>query len=283
MLKRLNRGRSGTTEVPIEGLDVPLVLRRSPRARRYSLQVSEARRSAVLTVPTFSTLADAEQFLARHMNWLKERLDGLCDPVPFAHGAVIPLRGLAHQLSFVGPVRRRGVVWVEDLDDSRLAPVWPEGLAAVTEDLPLLNVAGEAHHAPRRLLDWLKRQAHADLRLRVRNHADRLGLAPKRISVRDQTTRWGSCSSTGTLSFSWRLILAPPFVLDYLAAHEVAHLKEMNHGPSFWALVAHTMPRQAEARDWLQTYGSQLHAFGVDGVVTRDRDESAELRVEEQD
>ena len=283
MLKRLKLGRSGTTEVPMEGLDMPLVLRRSPRARRYSLQVSEARRSAVLTVPTYSTLADAEHFLARHMNWLKERLDGLCDPVPFAHGAVIPLRGLAHQLSFVGPVRRRGVVWIEDTDDSRLAPVWPEGLAGASEDVPRLNVAGEAHHAPRRLLDWLKRQAQADLRLRVKIHAHRLGLAPKRISVRDQTTRWGSCSSTGTLSFSWRLILAPPFVLDYLAAHEVAHLEEMNHGPAFWALVARTMPRQAEAQDWLHTYGSELHAFGADGVATSDRRESAELRVGTQD
>ena len=117
---------------------------------------------------------------------------------------------------------------------------------------------------PRRLLDWLKRQAQADLRLRVDIHAKRLGLAPKRISVRDQTTRWGSCSSTGALSFSWRLILAPPFVLDYLAAHEVAHLEEMNHGPQFWALVARTMPRHDEARDWLHTHGSNLHAYGAD-------------------
>ena len=264
MLKRLKLGRVGTTEIPINGLDVPLVLRRSSRARRFSLQVSEARRSAVLTVPSYSSLADAEQFLSRHMDWLKERLDGLCDPVPFADGAVIPLRGLAHRLNFVGPVRRRGVVWIEDSDDARIAPVWPDGLTDADEVLPLLNVAGEGQHAPRRLLDWFKRQARADLKLRIDIHAKRLGLSPKRISVRDQSTRWGSCSSTGALSFSWRLILAPPFVLDYLAAHEVAHLQEMNHGPNFWALVARTMPRQGEARDWLHAHGSHLHAFGAD-------------------
>lgn len=264
MLKRLKLGRVGTMEVQINGLDVPLVLRRSARARRLSLQVSEARRGAVLTVPAYSSLADAEQFLSRHMAWLKERLAGLCDPVPFTDGAVVPLRGLAHRLHFPGPVRRRGVVWVEDSDDVPLAPVWPEGLANAAGPLPRLHVAGEAEHAPRRLLDWLKRQAQADLKLRVDIHAKRLGLAPKRISVRDQTTRWGSCSSTGALSFSWRLILAPPFVLDYLAAHEVAHLKEMNHGPRFWALVARTMPRQTEARDWLHQHGSNLHAYGAD-------------------
>ena len=128
MLKRLKLGRVGTTEIPINGLDVPLVLRRSRRARRFSLQVSEARRSAVLTVPSYSSLADAEQFLSRHMDWLKKRLDGLCDPVPFADGAVIPLRGLAHRLNFVGPVRRRGVVWIEDSDEARIAPVWPDGI-----------------------------------------------------------------------------------------------------------------------------------------------------------
>ena len=266
MLKRLNLGNAGTTEVEINGLDVPLVLRRSSRARRFSLQVSEARRSAVLTVPHYSNLADAQQFLSRHMDWLKERLDGLCDPVPFTDGAVVPLRGLAHRLNFVGPIRRRGVVWVEDCDEARIAPVWPDGLDDAGVTLPLLNVVGEGHHAPRRLLDWLKRQAQGDLKLRVDIHAKRLGLSPKRISVRDQSTRWGSCSSTGALSFSWRLILAPPFVLDYLAAHEVAHLEEMNHGPQFWTLVERTMPRQAEARDWLHTHGSHLHAFGADGT-----------------
>ena len=264
MLKRLNLGRVGTMEAQINSLDVPLVLRRSARARRFSLQVSEARRSAVLTVPIYSSLADAEKFLSRHMDWLKERLAGLCEPVPFSDGAVIPLRGLAHRLHYAGPVRRRGVVWVEDSEDAPLAPVWPEGLTDAAGPLPQLRVAGEADHVPRRLLDWLKRQAQADLRLRVDIHAKRLGRAPKRITVRDQTTRWGSCSSTGALSFSWRLILAPPFVLDYLAAHEVAHLEEMNHGPQFWALVARTMPRHDQARDWLHTHGSNLHAYGAD-------------------
>jgi predicted metal-dependent hydrolase len=95
-------------------------------------------------------------------------------------------------------------------------------------------------------------------------HAERLGLRAKRIAVRDQSSRWGSCSTTGVLSFSWRLVLAPPLVLDYVAAHEVAHLAEMNHGPRFWALVRQTMPEMDEAKLWLLRFGADLHRYGVD-------------------
>ena len=149
-------------------------------------------------------------------------------------------------------MRRRGVVWIEAAEDAKAAPAWPEGARVGVRRLPRLYVAGEEEHAPRRLLDWLKRQAHLDLKMRVDLHARRLNLAPKRLFVRDQTTRWGSCSTSGALSFSWRLVLAPPFVLDYLAAHEVAHLAHMNHGPRFWALVERTMPRHEEAPDLAQ-------------------------------
>lgn len=266
MLKRLNLGRGETIEVKIKGLDMPMLLRRSARARRFSLQVSEARRGAVLTMPVYSSFADADEFLSRHLDWLKERVAGLPEPVPFTEGAIIPLRGLAHMLRFAGSVRRRGVVWVEEPDDAMVAPAWPAGARVAKKRLPRLHVSGEEEHAPRRLLDWLKRQAHFDLKLRVDLHAKRLNLKPKRIFVRDQTTRWGSCSTSGALSFSWRLVLAPPFVLDYLAAHEVAHLAHMNHGPRFWALVAKTMPRHEEARDWLRHYGSDLHAYGAEGM-----------------
>lgn len=266
MLKRLRLARGESVEVNISGLNMPMLLRRSPRARRFSLQVSEARRGAVLTLPAYASYAEAEEFLSRHLDWLKERIAGLPEPVPFADGAVVPLRGLVHVLRFAGPVRRRGVVWIDEADNAKIAPAWPAGTRDQNDLLPRLQVAGEIAHAPRRLRDWLKRQAHADLRHYVDLHARRLDLMPKRITVRDQTTRWGSCSTTGTLSFSWRLILAPPFVLDYLAAHEVAHLAQMNHGPKFWSLVASTMPRHEEARDWLHRYGSDLHAFGAEDV-----------------
>jgi predicted metal-dependent hydrolase len=265
MLKRLNLGRGETIEVKIRGLDIPMLLRRSVRARRFSLQVSEARRGAVLTMPAYSSFAEADEFLSRHFDWLKERVAGLPEPVPFTDGAIIPLRGLAHVLRFEGSVRRRrGVVWVEEPEDAKIAPAWPAGARVAKRRLPRLHVSGEEEHAPRRLLDWLKRQAHLDLRFRVDLHAKRLNLTPKRIFVRDQTTRWGSCSTTGALSFSWRLVLAPPFVLDYLAAHEVAHLSELNHSRRFWRLCESLCPETSVARAWLAHNGPALHAIGAE-------------------
>jgi predicted metal-dependent hydrolase len=264
MLKRLRPGE--TIEIKVRGLPTPIVLRRSARARRFSLQVNEARRGAVLAMPVYSSITEAEEFLSRHLGWLKERLADLPEPVPFKTGAIIPLRGYAHILRFAGPVRRRGVVWMEAPEDKKFAPAWPEGAKLPRRRLPRLCIAGEQEHAPRRLLDWLKREAHKDLKARVDWHAKRLGLRPKRIVVRDQTTRWGSCSTSGTLSFSWRLILAPSFVLDYLAAHEVAHLAQMNHGPRFWALVERTMPRHQHARNWLRNYGASLHRYGGEAL-----------------
>jgi predicted metal-dependent hydrolase len=266
MLKRLRPGRGESIEVKIRGLDVPILLKRSARARRFSLQVNEARRGAVLTMPVYSSYGEADEFLSRHLDWLKERVAGLAMPVPFSHGAIVPLRGFAHQLRFAGMVRRRGVVWIEAADDTAAASPWPQGARLPIRRLPRLYVAGEPEHAPRRLLDWLKRQAHQDLNQRVELHARRLNLTPKRVFVRDQTTRWGSCSTTGALSFSWRLVLAPPFVLDYLAAHEVAHLAHMNHGPRFWNLVERSMPRHDEARTWLRKHGASLHRYGAEGM-----------------
>jgi predicted metal-dependent hydrolase len=169
----------------------------------------------------------------------------LPEPVPFCDGAVVPLRGVPHRIAFTG--RRGHVVTIES------AAAGPLRLA----------VSGATEHAPRRLRDWLAAEARRDLDERVQRHAANLGLRPKRIVVRDQVSRWGSCSTTGALAFSWRLVLAPPFILDYVAAHEVAHLAEMNHGPRFWALVRKTMPAADDAKRWLQVYGMDLHRYGA--------------------
>ena len=100
--------------------------------------------------------------------------------------------------------------------------------------------------------------------MRVDLHARRLNLTPKRLFVRDQTTRWGSCSSSGKLNYNWRLILAPPFVLDYVAAHEIAHLIEMNHSQSFWDVVTRTLPNMDHGREWLRVHGRELMVYGIE-------------------
>ncbi|MDX2287759.1 MAG: SprT family zinc-dependent metalloprotease [Hyphomicrobiaceae bacterium] len=233
-------------ETLLEGLGAPVEIRHHPKARRLTLRVSRTRRAVVVTVPPKCNPDIAESFVARHIEWVRARLDSLPAQVPFADGAIIPLRGEPHRIVFVGA--RRGARPV-----SVIEKVGGTGEIIVT---------GPVDGAPRRLLDWLMAEAKRDLDTAVLFHARRVGVRAKRISVRDQASRWGSCSSTGALSFSWRLILAPAFVLDYVAAHEVAHLREMNHGPRFWALVRDTMPAMDAAKAWLAASGMDLHRFG---------------------
>ncbi len=268
--------------VKVDGLDLAVELRRSHRARRFTLKVSHTERAAILTVPDRGRLEDAGDFLARHFDWLKRQIDKLPQPVILSDGATIPLRGVSHRLAFVGPVRYMGVVWIEKHDgvarddaspgDDIPCSISPtpccianNGSAAAPSFsrslLPRLCVAGAPDHAARRLVDWLKIEARKDITRRVNHHSSSLGLSARRITVRDQATRWGSCSSTGSLSFSWRLIFAPDFVLDYVAAHEVAHLRELNHGPRFWRLVRELMPEMQMARAWLKQNGAELHKF----------------------
>lgn len=230
----------------VEGIGVPVEVRRHPTARRFTLRVSKTRRAVVVTVPMRSRMDDAGQFLNNHIDWVRERLGKVPEGVPFAAGSVIPLRGHPHRIAVVPAERGRALVSVDDgMNPARLL------------------VSGRMEHVPRRLKDWLLAEAKADLDARVLFHCKTMGARVRRICLRDQQSRWGSCSASGVLSFSWRLILAPPFVLDYVAAHEVAHILEMNHGPRFWKLVQRSVPRIEEAKAWLRNEGSDLHRYGV--------------------
>jgi hypothetical protein len=232
----------------LEDIGAPVEVRRHPGARRLTLRVSRTRRTVIVTLPSSCDLLEAGSFLHRNIDWVRERLGSLPHPITCEDGMLMPLRGEPHQVAFAapgpGPVRR---------------------MEAAAGALPVLAVSGRVEHAPRRLRDWLFAEVRRDLVDRVGWHAANLGLKPARITVRDQSSRWGSCSTTGALSFSWRLILAPPAILDYVAAHEVAHLAEMNHGPRFWRLVETTMPRMDEARRWLRVYGMDLHRYQFGG------------------
>jgi len=125
----------------------------------------------------------------------------------------------------------------------------------------VIHVPGAPHHMRRRLVDWLKAEAAHDLDVASTKYAIAMSARFRKLNVRDQKSRWGSCSSDGVLSYSWRLILAPSFVLDYVAAHEVAHLREMNHSMRFWRLVLTHCPDSRNAKVWLKLYGNRLHAL----------------------
>lgn len=220
-------------------------VRRHRQARRYTLRIDAASRDVVLTMPPRGSLKEAKEFAQKHGAWIAARLKRLPQAAPFAHGAEVPLRGVPHRIEH----RRgaRGTVWIEQGDSGA----------------PLLCVAGDAPHVDRRVGDFLRREAVRDLQAACRRHAAALGVGIKRIAVRDQSSRWGSCSSTGVLSFSWRLVLAPPYVLDYLAAHEVAHLVELNHSARFWRMVKKLYPDVERAKVWLDVHGTDLHRYGL--------------------
>ena len=242
-----------------EGLERPVLVKKLLRAKRMTLRVSPTKRDIILSIPRKMGERQASAFIERHIDWLKRQLDDLPLAVPFEHGCLIPLEGELHQLSFCGPRTRqqKGFRVVSRQMFCAESPATKEQAVAQ------LQVLGAVEHAPRRLTDWLKKRARQKITARVDYHARRLELDYKRLGVRDQTSRWGSCSSNKTLSFSWRLILAPSEVLDYVAAHEVAHLREMNHSPRFWALVAQTFPDYERARGWLREKGQTLHCYGA--------------------
>jgi predicted metal-dependent hydrolase len=221
-----------------------VALKRVSTSRRFTLRVRAATRDVLLTMPARGSQKAAREFVERHAAWIGAKLARLPRPIAFAPHARTPLRGVDHTI--VHRPGERGVVWTE------------QGVGG-----PLICVSGEAPHIARRVADFLKREARKDLESAVARHAERLGVSPRRIVLRDTASRWGSCSSTGGLNFSWRLILAPPFVLDYLAAHEVAHIVHMNHSPMYWKLTRRLFPETERAEFWLKTNGADLHRFGA--------------------
>jgi predicted metal-dependent hydrolase len=245
MIALLQKRWPPAAQVHIAGESVAVAVKVSTRARSYKLSLPHGG-APLLTVPRYGRWAEAKAFLDEHTPWLAERIEQSVKPVAFVRGAIVPLRGVNHRIVPTGRVR--GVVEVGE----------HEG------ELALL-VPGAPEHRARRLTDWLKAEAHRDLTRRVKVHAGTLGVEIHSIVMRSQSTRWGSCSSRGKLNFNWRLVIAPPYVLDYVAAHEVAHLVQMNHSRRFWAVVEKTLPTMERGREWLRVHGRELMVYGIDG------------------
>ena len=222
------------------GDTLPVTFVRSSRARRASLRVDSARRRIVLTAPLRMARGTAVDFAHAQSGWIAARLKRLPAHQPFVDGAEVPLFGAPHR------IRHR---------EDRRGTVWREGLE--------IHVAGRPEHLSRRLRDWLTAELKGELVPLVHAKAQRVDRPVKRITVRDSRSRWGSCGPDATLSFSWRLVFAPPEVLDYLVAHEVAHLVHLNHGPRFWALARTLCEVPIEGpQSWLKKNGEVLLQYG---------------------
>ncbi len=218
-------------------------LRVSARATRVSLRIDPASGEAVATAPSARRLAEAAAFARARRDWLQAKLVAVEPDRPFVHGAVLPFRGQ--------PVL--------------LAKTPGAGAARLSLGGDTLSAGGDKAGFARRIAAFLRREARRELSARTAVHAARLGVATPTISLGDPRTRWGSCTAArAAIRYSWRLILCPPDVLDYVAAHEVAHLAESNHGPRFWAVVRRLYGDPAQARAWLKRNGASLHAVGRD-------------------
>ena len=222
----------------IDGRLLEVRVRLNPRARRMIVKVNPATGEISVTAPSRRGVAHALDFARGEKDWIAGQLAKAPGPVSMSAGNRIPFRGKLHEIRF--DAKGPSPVWLED------GVIW---------------VSGREAHGPRRVLDFLKNEARKAFENRALHHAARLGVKPSRITVRDTASRWDSCSSARSLSFSWRLILAPDFVLDYVVAHEVAHLREMNHSPRFWAHVKNLVADRSLAQNWLRVNGRELQRY----------------------
>ncbi|SDD68687.1 hypothetical protein SAMN05421538_102208 [Paracoccus isoporae] len=215
--------------------DIAVTVRRNARARRMTLRVSRQGGAVALTLPRQMSLEAGRRFVESKSDWLRRTLAAMPEPAVVVEGAHLPVAGQALRLCAL-PVRR---VQMGD------------GVLAVPQGKPMGPVVQA----------WLKARAHAALREAVDRHAARLEKRPSALTLRDTRSRWGSCTADGRLMFSWRLAMAPYDVLDYVAAHEVAHLAHMDHSPRFWAQVGALMPGYEVPRGWLKQHGAELQAW----------------------
>ena len=228
-----------TRSITLDDRPVPLTVCRNARAKRMRLRVDFDTAGIILTLPQRATEEQGFTFLLRQRAWILDRLGSLPPRVPFCPDALVPILGAEH------PIRHR-----------------PADRLAVRIEHGAIIVPGCLEAVPRRVDRWLRGEAKRVLTERAHAMAARLGRPIGRITVRDTRTRWGSCSQAGNLSFCWRLIMTPPHVLDYVAAHEVAHMEVCNHGPVFWRTVAGLSDDVEGARAWLLRHGPGLARYG---------------------
>ncbi|MGC8477205.1 MAG: M48 family metallopeptidase, partial [Acetobacteraceae bacterium] len=216
-----------------------VVWRRHARARRVSLRIDHRAGRVIVTLPNRAGRPAGMALLMTHADWVRERLSALPEATPFADDALVPLHGVPHRIRHILGLR-----------------------GGTRAEAGELLVGGEPAFLARRVADFLRAEALRSLRALVAAKERPAGRTATRVTVKDTRSRWGSCSAQGAISFSWRLVMAPPFVQDYVAAHEVAHLVHMNHGARFWALVTALTPHTAPALAWLRREGARLGRIG---------------------
>lgn len=213
--------------------------RRSVRARHVSLRIDPRGGMVVVTLPPRARRRDGMALLISEADWVSDQLAALPVPVAFADAALVPLDGRAHRIRHVGA--EAGGAWLHERE---------------------IRCSGPAEAVSRLVGEFLRAEARRRLARLALRKARLAGVRPRRVLIKDTRSRWGSCAPDGSLAFCWRLVMAPPFVQDYVVAHEAAHLRHMDHGPGFWALVHQLTPHARAAVDWLAQEGPGLLRIG---------------------
>ena len=229
----------GLESLLLPGGPATVLWRRNPQSRRVSLRIDAKKGHVVVTLPMRAGRAAGMALLHDNAAWVSEKLAALPTPVRLQAGASVTIDGVPHPI--IPAPDARGGAWLEN---------------------GALHVTGAPEFLARRVGDFLRAEARRRFSTQALAKAHAAGLTPKRVTVKDTRSRWGSCAANRNLAFSWRLVMAPRFVQDYVAAHEVAHLRHMNHGPRFWALVEQLTPHSAAAVEWLRTQGPRLLRVG---------------------
>jgi predicted metal-dependent hydrolase len=235
---------NATSDLTFEGggRTRPLIVRRMDQARRMRLSVDPRDGGVRLILPRRASIRDALHWVEGQRPWVEKALAALPAPQPIRAGETLLVGG-----------------------DPLLIEIAPRGVRGVRREDGRLLVAGPTELIANRILRWLKAHAADQLTVETRHYADRAGVTIGRISIGDPRARWGSCSSTGDIRYSWRLILAPPEVLESTVAHEVAHRTHMDHSPEFHGHVRGLLGRDPTAeRAWLRAHGSALYWLGRD-------------------
>lgn len=218
------------------GFDIRVI--KSPRARKLILRVDNKDRIPVLTVPRYCSSKKAIEFVRRNQEWLDKCLEKLPKARRFAHG---------DQISFFGKT-----LTVIHTPEAR------SGVVAICDEI---HISGQPEFLHRRLIDFIKQKAKDKFFTLSQKKAEKIGCKINSISIKDTKSRWGSCSNRGNINYNWRIALAPDFVIAYLVAHEVAHLRHPDHSDAFWTCVRQLCPQYVKGRNWLKEHGKDLYLY----------------------
>jgi predicted metal-dependent hydrolase len=230
-------------QILVAGRPAGLRWRRNSRARRVALRISPLDGEIIITLPPRASRHAGLALLRAHENWVADRLAALPKPSQWRSGGTVPINNIPHRI-------------IHD-------PLWRGTARIALRPEPSITLGGGAEFLTRRLRDALIARARAQFTAKATAKAILINRRVTGLRIKDTTSRWGSCAPDGTLMFSWRLIMAPDFVQDYVVGHEVAHLREMNHSPAFWSLAERLTPHREAATQWLAAHGPALLRIGA--------------------